>query len=159
MMPRREEISLDRRTFIAGLGGAVAWPLVARAQQQTDKVWRVGYLSPASATNFSVPYFDAFRLKLNDLGYVEGRNLGLYIRRANEDFARLPGLASELVSLTPHVIVSVGTDATLALQRDVIDPDSDDFKYRSNRHRVDKVARKARRQHNGAVQSRSRLYC
>jgi putative ABC transport system substrate-binding protein len=89
-----------------------------RAQQQTDKVWRVGYLSPVSATNTNVVlFFDGFRLKLEDLGYVEGRNLGLYVRRANDDFARLPGLASELVSLAPDVIVSAATVATLALQR------------------------------------------
>jgi putative ABC transport system substrate-binding protein len=106
-----------RREFIAALGGAAAWPMVAHAQQQTDKVWRVGYLSPVSATNLSIPYFDAFRLKLKDLGYVEGINLGLYVRRANDDYARLPALASELVSLAPDVIVSVATDATLALQR------------------------------------------
>src|SRR5262245_12903082 len=58
---RGRETSLDRRSFIAGLGGAAAWPLVARAQQQPDKVWRVGYLSPSSANNFSVPFFDDFR--------------------------------------------------------------------------------------------------
>src|SRR5262249_50980314 len=85
--------------------------------QQPDKVWRVGYLSPSSATNVSAVLFDAFRLKLNDLGYVEGRNLGLYVRRANDDNARLPSLASELVSLAPHVIVSAAGNATLALQR------------------------------------------
>src|SRR5262249_40908735 len=49
--------------------------------------------------------------------YVEGRNLDLYVRRANNDYARLPDLASELVSLAPHVIVSASTPGTLALQR------------------------------------------
>ena len=95
----------------------MAWPRVAHAQQQTDKVWRVGYLSPTSATNVGAALLDAFRLKLNDLGYVEGRNLGLYVRRANDDFAQLPSLASELVSLAPDVIVSSANIATLALQR------------------------------------------
>jgi putative tryptophan/tyrosine transport system substrate-binding protein len=106
----------NRRTFIAALGGAAAWPLAARAQQP-EKVGRVGYLTPSSATNFSVEVLDAFRLKLNALGYVEGRNLDLYVRRANDDFARLPGLASELVSLAPDVIVSASQTATLPLQR------------------------------------------
>jgi putative ABC transport system substrate-binding protein len=104
-----------RRAFIAGVGGAAAWPLVVRAQQ--TKVWRVGYLSPSSATNASVAFLNAFRLKLNDLGYVEGRNLGLYVRRADDDLAQLPSLASELVSLAPNVIVSSANRATLALQR------------------------------------------
>jgi putative tryptophan/tyrosine transport system substrate-binding protein len=109
---------MRRREFINLIAGsAVTWPLTARAQQQTDKIRRVGYLTPSSATNFSVAVLDAFRLKLNDLGYVEGRNLGLYVRRANDDFARLPGLASELISLAPNVIVSSTNVATLALQR------------------------------------------
>jgi putative tryptophan/tyrosine transport system substrate-binding protein len=109
---------MGRREFINLIAGsAVTWPLTARAQQQTGKVWRVGYLSPSSPTNVSVALFDAFRLKLNDLGYVEGRNLGLYVRRANDDYARLPGLASELVSFAPNVIVSSGNIGTLALQR------------------------------------------
>jgi putative tryptophan/tyrosine transport system substrate-binding protein len=108
---------MNRREFITALGITAAWPVLAHAQQQTDKVWRVGYLSPTSATTLSVAFFDAFRLKLNDLGYVEGRNLSLYVRRANDDFARLPGLASELVSLAPNVIVSSANSATLALQR------------------------------------------
>jgi putative ABC transport system substrate-binding protein len=106
----------NRRTFIAALGGAAAWPVVARAQQP-DNVWRVGYLTPSSATNASVALLDDFRLKLKDLGYVEGRNLDLYVRRANDDYAQLPGLASELVSLAPDVIVSAANITTLALQR------------------------------------------
>jgi putative ABC transport system substrate-binding protein len=109
---------MRRREFIKLIaGGAAAWPRVTLAQQQTDKVWRVGYLTPSSATNFSVAVLDTFRLKLHDLGYVEGRNLDLYVRRGNDDFARLPGLASELVSLAPNVIVGAANVATLALQR------------------------------------------
>ena len=98
---------MRRREFIKLIAGsAVAWPLTTHAQQQTGKVWRVGYLTASSATNVSVALLDAFRLKLNDLGYVEGKNLALYVRRGNDDFARVPGLASELVALAPHVIVS-----------------------------------------------------
>jgi hypothetical protein len=51
--------------------------MVAHAQQQTEQVWRVGYLSASSATNVSVALLDDFRLKRKDLGYVEGRNLSL----------------------------------------------------------------------------------
>jgi putative ABC transport system substrate-binding protein len=108
---------MRRRDFIAAVGSAAVWPVVARAQQQTGKVWRVGYLTASSARDLSVALLDAFRLKLNDLGYVEGRNLGLYVRRANDDFARLPSLASELISLAPNVIVSAANAATLELQR------------------------------------------
>jgi putative tryptophan/tyrosine transport system substrate-binding protein len=104
----------NRRAFIAGLGGAAAWPLVARAQQQTDKVWRVGYLSLSSAAEN--PSFSAFTLKLQDLGYAEGKNLRLDVRRAEGDYARLAPLAVELVSLVPDVIVSAGSAPTAALQ-------------------------------------------
>jgi putative ABC transport system substrate-binding protein len=67
---------MKRRTFIAALGSAAAWPVVAQGQQ--TKVWRVGYLtrgfsslkSPADAVAFG-----AFRQEMSNLGYVEGRNL------------------------------------------------------------------------------------
>ena len=107
---------MKRRTFIAGLGGAAAWPVVARGQQ--SKVWRVGYLTPASADDeVSVALFDAFRLKLLDLGYVEGKNLRLDLRRAEGDYTRLPTLAVELVSLAPDVIAGTSSPATAALRR------------------------------------------
>jgi len=61
---------MRRREFIVGLGGAVAWPVVGRAQQQTDKVWRVGYLTPSSATNPSVALLDAFRMQLQELALL-----------------------------------------------------------------------------------------
>ena len=107
---------MNRRTFIAALGGAAAWPLVARGQQQPIKVWRVGYLSPSPATDFSVSMFNTFRLKLQDLGYFEGKNLRLEVRRAEGDLARLPALAKELVSLEPDVILTGGARATRAVQ-------------------------------------------
>jgi len=54
---------MRRRAFIAALGGAAAWPLVAPAQE-TAKVWRVGYLTPSSAADKSgVAMFDTFRLR------------------------------------------------------------------------------------------------
>ena len=61
---------MRRRTFIAAFGSAAAWPMLARGQQ--EKVWRVGYLSLSSATKVSAVLFDAFRIKLEELGYVEG---------------------------------------------------------------------------------------
>ncbi len=65
-----------------------------------------------SATKSSVAFFDAFRSKLEELGYIEGKNLKLDVRRAEDDYARLPSLATELVALSPNVI----TDAVAALQ-------------------------------------------
>jgi len=107
---------VKRRDFIAGLGVATAWPMVARAQQ--TKVRRVGYLTPSSATDEgSFAVYEAFRAKLHELGYSEGQNLTLYVRRADGDYARLPALASELVALAPDVIVGSATPSTAALQR------------------------------------------
>jgi putative ABC transport system substrate-binding protein len=106
---------MRRRAFITVLGGAAAtWPIAARAQQ-ASRVWRVGWLSPAMAP--SDTYLVAFRLRLRDLGYVEGRNLILDVRRADGNFARLPNLAAELVSLRPDVIVAVSTPAISAAQK------------------------------------------
>jgi putative ABC transport system substrate-binding protein len=104
---------MKRRAFIAALGGAAAWPVVARSQESA-KIWRVGYLSLSSAADN--PSFDAFRLKLQDLGYFEGRNLTLDVRRGEGDYARLTPLAAELVSLAPDVVVGAGTGPTAALQ-------------------------------------------
>jgi putative ABC transport system substrate-binding protein len=104
----------NRRAFIATLSGAAAWPVVARAQQ--GKVWRVGSLSPSSATKVDTALVDAFRIKLEVLGYVEGKNLSLDVRRADDDYTRLPALAATLVSLTPNVIVGITPAAITALQ-------------------------------------------
>ena len=68
---------MRRREFIAGLSGAAAWPLMARAQTR-EKVWRVGYLSPVfppAKSSGDAAVFEAFRGKMSDLGYVEGKNL------------------------------------------------------------------------------------
>ena len=65
---------MRRREFIAALGGAAAWPLMARAQQ--NKVWRIGWLHPGFLnTPMDVALFEAFRQQLSDLGYIEGKNL------------------------------------------------------------------------------------
>ena len=61
--------------------------------------------------------FNTFRLKLQDFGYSEGKNLRLEVRRAEGDLARLPALAKELVSLEPDVILTGGAPATRAVQR------------------------------------------
>jgi len=107
---------MNRRAFIAGPGTTAAWPLLARAQAQ--KSWRVGYLTPSSAKDEgSVSIYEAFKQKLRDLGYVEGRNLTIDLRRAERDYARLPALAAELVALAPDVIVVSATPSTAALQR------------------------------------------
>jgi len=93
---------MDRRAFVTGLGALLAAPFDAEAQPQTGKVYRLGLLATAA-----VPYIDAFRQGLRDLGYVEGRTIVIEYREAYS-YELLPVLAKELVGLNPDIIVSVG---------------------------------------------------
>jgi putative ABC transport system substrate-binding protein len=97
-----------RREFITVLCGSAVWPLAARAQQSTMPV--VGFLHPATATAYA-PYVAAFRQSLAEQGFVEGRNVAIEFRWAEDDFTRLPALAAELVRLRVAVIVASGTAA------------------------------------------------
>jgi len=90
---------LKRRDFITLLGGAAAgWPLAARAQQPPMPV--VGYLNSATPEGFS-GYLQALRQGLKQSGYVEGENLAIEYRWAENQIDRLPALAADLVRL-PH---------------------------------------------------------
>jgi putative tryptophan/tyrosine transport system substrate-binding protein len=96
---------IDRRTFLAGTGAVLlAAPLAAQAQQ-ASKIYRVGVVANASPPS---AYVDAFREGLRELGYVEGRNIGLEVRYTEGRMERLPALMSELVRLNVDVIVAGG---------------------------------------------------
>ena len=100
---------MRRRDFIAGVGGAVALPSAARAQQPTGAV--VGFLSPSAN---SVPYFDGLPAGLQELGHVEGKNIRIESRWAHGRLERLPELADDLVRLKVDVLVASLTQAALA---------------------------------------------
>ena len=106
---------MRRREFIMALGGAVAWPFAAQAQQ-TEKVSRIGYLG-TSSPSLEGHVLDAFRQKLRELGHVEGENIAIEYRWAEGQDDRLPELAAELVRLKPDVIVTTGTPGTLAAKQ------------------------------------------
>ena len=96
---------MDRRTFLVGTGAMfVAAPLAAEGEQ-AGKVYRIGYLSGASAT-VSPRYVEAFRQALRELGWVEGQNIVIEYRVAEGRFERLPDLAAELVRLKVDIIVA-----------------------------------------------------
>jgi putative ABC transport system substrate-binding protein len=103
---------MRRRDFITLLGGAAAWPLAARAQQP-GKVPRIGLLWPTSETG-AAPRFRAFRAGLRELGYVEGGNVIIESRWADDKYERLPELAAALVRSSVDVILTYGTPGTLA---------------------------------------------
>jgi len=103
-----------RSLVIAGLVGLFFAPKWSGAQQQPNKIPRVGILTLASSDR--APMFDAFRKGLRDLGYVEGRNIILEFRFAGGDRSRVPQLAAEVVALPVDVIVTEG------FPTDVVDP-------------------------------------
>jgi putative ABC transport system substrate-binding protein len=106
---------MNRREFIATLGGSAAWPLVARAQQPAKRA-RIGLLFQTSATT-QAERIDVFRSGLRDLGYMEGNDLVIESRWAEGQYERLPNLAAELVRLSVDVIVAQGTPAVLAAKQ------------------------------------------
>ena len=110
---------LYRREFITLLGGAAAaWPLAARAQQ-TDAVRRVGLLSNiAESDPEAQSMMGAFHQALQELGWVDGRNLRIDRRWGAGNPVRVEALAKELVGLQPEVIVGYTTPAVLALRRE-----------------------------------------
>jgi putative tryptophan/tyrosine transport system substrate-binding protein len=102
---------MQRREFIAGIGSAVAWPVVARAQQQTLPV--IGLLNSRSA-DVSKDVIAPFLQGLKETGYVEGQNVAVEYRWAENQFDRMPALAADLVRRRVAVIVALGGPAALA---------------------------------------------
>ena len=100
---------LRRRQFITLLGGAAAWPFRARAQQ--SKVARIGalYIGLADEESFKKELSEG----LNQLGYVEGKDIALEFRSADGKLDRLPELAAELVRLKVDVIVPLSQPTRL----------------------------------------------
>jgi putative ABC transport system substrate-binding protein len=102
---------IRRREFIALVGGATAWPVAARAQQPAVPV--IGFLSSA-IPNLQAPRVRLVRQGLSEAGYLEGQNLAIVYRWAEDHNDRLPELAADLVRRQVRVIVTLGLPAALA---------------------------------------------
>jgi putative ABC transport system substrate-binding protein len=102
---------MRRREFIAGLGGAAAWPLVARAQQPAMPV--IGYLGGTSPGAY-VDELPAFRQGLGEHGYLVGQNVTIDFRWAEGRYDRLPVLAADLANQKVTVIFAGGPPAAKA---------------------------------------------
>jgi putative ABC transport system substrate-binding protein len=97
---------MRRREFITLLGGAAAgWPIAAHAQQPAMPI--IGFLS-SFPSDANVRFIAAFRRGLNEAGYIEGRNLIIEFRWADNSYDRLPRLATELIAVGSSVIVAAG---------------------------------------------------
>jgi putative ABC transport system substrate-binding protein len=104
-----------RRDFITLIGGAAAWPVVARAQQ-AGKLPTVGFLGSSTISNQG-PWAAAFSQRLRELGWIEGRTITIEYRWAENQNERLVEIAAEFVRLKVDVILAVGTEAALAAKQ------------------------------------------
>jgi putative tryptophan/tyrosine transport system substrate-binding protein len=104
---------MKRRTFIAGLGAAAAWPLAPRAQQPATPV--IGFLMPSSPDGYG-DRLRGFGRGLKESGYVDGENVAIEYRWAENQLDRLPALAADLVRRRVAVIATVGLPATAAAE-------------------------------------------
>jgi len=106
---------MDRRAFIAIVGGSVLAGQLAAEAQQAAKVARIGYLFLDRAASPHLP--EAFRQGLRELGYLEGRSVVIEYRDAEGEINRLPALAAELAALKVDVIVAGGQAHALAAKQ------------------------------------------
>ena len=108
---------MRRRDFIAGVGGAAAWPVVARAQQPRLRI--IGYLSGRSLAD-SEDIVTAFQQGLDETGFANGKNVTIEYRFAAGNFDAIPELTNDLVHRQPNVIVATGGTVSVVKAKPVV---------------------------------------
>jgi putative tryptophan/tyrosine transport system substrate-binding protein len=110
---------MRRREFVTLVGGAaVAWPFAARAQRP-DQLQRIGFLSSLAGTDLESQATEAaFRKRLDELGWTDGRNVHIDYRYSAGSVDRMQLFAKELLRSNPDVLVAISTPATAALQQE-----------------------------------------
>jgi putative ABC transport system substrate-binding protein len=111
-------LRVRRREFVAALGGAAAWPMVARGQQP-PRLRRIGVLTGIGIDDPAVgtARYTAFQQGLQQLGWTDGTNVRIDVRSSASDPNSIPKYAAELVALSPDVLVAFATQNVAALQR------------------------------------------
>jgi putative ABC transport system substrate-binding protein len=108
---------MRRRDFIALFGSGVAgWPLAARAQQSAGRIPRIGFLGAATAAGSAKSVVE-LQSGLRELGYVEGQNIAIEFRWAEERYEKLPQLVRELIAARVELLVTHGTPGTRAAKQ------------------------------------------
>jgi len=103
---------MRRRAFIIGIAGSSAvWPFAVRAQQ-SDRIRRIGWLVGSADDAYARALSEAFRQGLQQLGWIDGRNVQIDVRFGAGDSVRLRKYAAELIALSPDVILATGGSAT-----------------------------------------------
>jgi putative ABC transport system substrate-binding protein len=109
---------MKRREFITFVGGAAAaWPLVVRAQQQRDRVRRIGVLTPFREDAETLVLVAAFKQRFQELGWTEGRNVQLDYRYTDGNPERTRSASTELVALAPDAILAYANPAVASLMQ------------------------------------------
>ena len=106
---------MKRRTFIAALGSAAAWPFVVRAQQP-ERMKRIAVLMGTASTGQSPAAYDAFLRRLGELGWTDGRNVRIEVRWANGDPELMRSYGTDLAGQSPDVFLVQSNPALAALR-------------------------------------------